>query len=209
MLPRCPPWRKRHHWPPLNLPASHILRWMEINAAEGPPSCILSQPVHLCARACAVLVHILQKVIPARWIPGWRKPLLLRFDLHGSALCMVMGFQNAEMRPPPQRRRTSPSWMEGWGEKPREKKGASFSPYQLREAMLCPCNCVGISSISSATLDNKYRVHRQLLWDLKRGCGKRCACVCVGWLGSIVCLCVCECVCWQRKVEQALLSSIN
>lgn len=44
-----------------------------------------------------------------------------------------------------------------------KKKGASFSPYQLGKAMLCPCNCVGISSINSATLDNKYRVHRQLL----------------------------------------------
>lgn len=45
--------------------------------------------------------------------------------------------------------------------------------------MLCPCNCVGISSINSAILDNKYRARGQLLWDLKRG-----------W--------VCECVCSTR-----------
>lgn len=45
--------------------------------------------------------------------------------------------------------------------------------------MLCPCNWVGISSINCATLDNKYRVHRQLLWDLKRGCVKEYAGVCV------------------------------
>lgn len=85
--------------------------------------------------------------------------------------------------------------------KQREKKGASFSPHQLGEAMLCPCNCVGISSINSATLDNKYRVHRQLLWDLKRGCVKVCVCVCL-----CVYLCLSLCVYWKgKKLEQVPL----
>lgn len=55
------------------------------------------------------------------------------------------------------------------GKKQGKKEGASFSTNKLGEAMLCPCNCVGISSINSAILDNKYRARRQLLWDLKRG----------------------------------------
>lgn len=46
------------------------LSWMEINVAEGPAGCILSQ--RACMHVCAVLVYILQKVIPARWTPCWR-----------------------------------------------------------------------------------------------------------------------------------------
>lgn len=79
----------------------------------------------------------------------------------------------------------------GWRDRKNEhkKKGDSFSPYQLGKAMLCPCNWVGISSINCATLDNKYRVHRQLLWDLRRGCVKEWVCV-----GVILCGCMHICV---------------
>lgn len=80
--------------------------------------------------------------------------------------------------------------LSGWRDRKNEhkKKGDSFSPYQLGKAMLCPCNWVGISSINCATLDNKYRVHRQLLWDLKRGCVKE-------WVCVFVCVCGCARTC--------------
>lgn len=128
-------------------------------------------------------------------MPRRRKTLLLPFDPFTSVLCMVMGFWGAghfsvSARCIPQHCCISPFWMEGWKKNEGKKKGASFSPYQLGKAMLCPCNCVGISSINSATLDNKYRVHRQLLRDLKRGCVKEYVCVC---------LCTFVHVCVERK----------
>lgn len=44
---------------------THLSR-MEINVAEGPPGCIPSWRERTCVHVCAVLVHILQKVICSR-----------------------------------------------------------------------------------------------------------------------------------------------
>lgn len=109
-----------------------------------PPAAFCPSPR---VRACAwaVLVHILQKVIPARWIPGWRKPLLLLFDLHGSALCMVMGFQSAGCRlrvardvsPPNVVVHHPPGWRDG-GKKAKGKERSQFFTLSAQRGNVVP-----------------------------------------------------------------------
>lgn len=83
-----------HHWPPLNPLGFTNLSWMEINAAVGPPgcSCILSACVYV---RMPCLFKYGSEGSSHRWIPRWRKSLLLLFDPFGSALCVVTGFQSA------------------------------------------------------------------------------------------------------------------
>lgn len=164
------------------------LSWMEINASVGPRgcSCTLSTLVSVCM-PCVFLHRSVATYTTLRNPSSMDTTLKKSYGLlpiwpvhvcplycDGLSVCRV--FQCVgEMYPPTLLYITL---LDGGVKKNGgKKKGASFSPYQLRKAMLCPCNWVGISSINSATLDNKYRVHRQLLWDLKRGCVKEYVCV--------------------------------
>lgn len=181
------------------------LCWMEINAAVGPLAAAALCPcLLLCVFVCVCQVcsytipwqHTQQQGIPPRWIPRWKEVTVSTIwpvgvcPLYGDGLSGCRAFQRVGEMYPPDIVVYHPS---GWRDRKKnkgKKKGASFSPYQPGKAMLCPCNCVGISSINSATLDNKYRVHRQLLWDLKRGCVKEYVCLFVH---------VCTRVCAERK----------
>lgn len=187
MHPRCPLSCSQHHCPPLNLSGSQISRWrLMLLWVPAGFSCILY--VCVCwatAEWDPVLIETMLKEVPAT--PVW---------LFRSAHCVVMDSQSTgrsglSVRCISQHCHISPFWMEGQKKAKGKKKGASFSPYRLGEAMLCPCNCVGISSINSATLDNKYRATRQVLRDQTRGYVNEwciCVCACVALLCAYVCV---------------------
>lgn len=190
-------------------PSFTHLSWMEINAAEGPPDCSCILPV--CAYACmpCLLIHSSERSL----VDGYHaegSPCSFCFTcsglpfLCGKGLSECTVFECVNEMYPPTLSYITLLYRGVEKKKQREKKGASFSPHQLGEAMLCPCNCVGISSINSATLDNKYRVHRQLLWDLRRGCVKVCLCVCV-------CVCLSLCVYWkgEKKPRAGAFAPMN
>lgn len=112
--------------------------------------------MHLLASAAAdpqycLYVETMHRAASAPHLPG-TMPLL------SSDLSLVTAMQHVLKICVPQHCCISPLWMVGHKTKCK-KKGDSFSPYQLGKAMLWPCNWGGISSINSATLDNKYRVH--------------------------------------------------
>lgn len=196
------------------------LSWMEINATVGPPgcSCTLSMlNVCLCVcMPCFFLIYYtlstyevvrnpfkmntaLQEVTAS---PIW--PVFV-CPLDGDRLSWVQAVSTCWRDVSSKHCCISPFLMEGWKKKKKKrgkKKGASFSPYQLGKAMLCPCNWVGISSINSATPDNKYRVHRQLPRDLKRGCVKE-------YVWDCLCTFVHVCVLKGKKSRTGAFALMN